>query len=43
MFAIFMMTFKNVAKTAKMEKVLVWLKKQYMYAGEYQDESSVNF
>ena len=27
----------------KMEKVLVWLKKQYMYAGEYQDESSVNF
>ena len=26
MFAIFMMTFKNVAKTAKMEKVLVWLK-----------------
>lgn len=43
MFAIHDDFSKMWQKQQKMEKVLVWLKKQYMYAGEYQDESSVNF
>ena len=43
MFAIHDDFSKMWQKQKKMEKVLVWVKKQCMYVGEYQDESSVNF